>query len=83
MTVPYLQFMGGYWIRNFLPDPTEDFSLALDNGVKSLGGSFLGMSISQFSDFAKERLRLPLKFKMKGFGMLQATNHQFVKFLNM
>ena len=53
--------MGDYWLRHITPDLTLEFAKFVDKGVINLFQRCLGINIDSWSDFAKERMRLPIK----------------------
>ena len=65
-----LQFNAGdYWLWHLHPARTKNFATALNEHVLSLVQTFMGANIdTAWSDFARSRLALPIRFK--GMGIL-------------
>eukprot|EP00956_Cyclotella_meneghiniana_P039476 scaffold172501_cov56-Cyclotella_meneghiniana.AAC.1 len=62
------------------PARTENFATALDEHVLSLVQTCMGVNIdTAWSDFAKSRLALPIRFK--GMGIRGAADRRFSQFI--
>ena len=79
LTAICFQFMGDYWLRHVRPDYTEDFVRGIDDRVDQLFQMCNGIDTSSWSDFAKERIRLPIN--LKGCGLRQAVDWRYGKFV--
>jgi len=78
LTLVCFQNMGDYWLRHILPDYTEQFARDIDDGIRSLFQTCVGCDITRWSDFAKERIRLPICFK--GCRLQEAVDRRHGKF---
>ena len=79
LTVTCLQFMGDYWIRHVRPDLTKSFAEGIDAGVRKIFTHCVGVNTENWSDAAKERVRLPIRHK--GCGLRDAEDKRFGQFL--
>ena len=79
LTLVCFQFMGDYWLRHVRPDYTADFAHGIDQGVLSLVQTCVGVNIDTWSDFARERMRLPMR--LKGCGLREAADRRHAQFL--
>ena len=79
LTVVCLQFMGDYWLRHVSPDYTEEFSQKTDEGIHQLVETTIGMNTASWTEFARERLRLPIR--MKGCGLREAVDRRYGQYL--
>ena len=69
-----MQFMGDYWLRHIRPDYTEQFANELDEGIKKIFQSCVGINTDTWTDIAKEQMRLPIR--CKGLGLRQAVDRR-------
>ena len=79
LTVVCFQFMGDYWLRHIRPDFTEEFAASVDEGVNALFKMCAGINTDDWSNFARERMRLPIK--MKGCELRDSRDRRFGQFL--
>ena len=63
LTLVCCQHRGDYWLRHVRPDWTESFARGIDGGIQSLFETCAGISLDTWSDYAKERIRLPIRYK--------------------
>ena len=73
------QFRGDYWIRHIRPDFTSDFAKGIDEDIMSLFKTCAGMNMNDWSDFALERIRLPIK--ENGCGLRQAEDRRHGQYI--
>jgi hypothetical protein len=74
-----MQFMGDYWLRHIRPDYTEIFATELVDGIKKIFQSCVGIDFDAWTEIAKERMRLPIRFK--GLGLRQAADRRYPQYI--
>ena len=79
LSLACLQFMGDYWLRHCNPSLTSEFAQEIDAGVDDLFELCSGMDTSTWTATAKERFRLPIRFK--GCGLRQSDDRRHAQFV--
>ena len=74
-----LQFTGDYWLRHLRPDYTEEFATEIDAGIRKLLQACIGVNIDSWSDIAKERMRLPIRYK--GLGLRESVDRRHAQYI--
>jgi hypothetical protein len=79
LTLICMQFMGNYWLRHVCPDYTADFAQGLDKSIHTIFQMCIGIDINSWTDFAKERMQLLIRFK--GLGLQASFNRCHTQYI--
>ena len=71
--------MGDYWLWHVRPDWTEEFAQQIDEGIHRLVETTISMSTASWTEFARNRMRLPLR--MKGCGLREAVDRRHGQYM--
>ena len=71
--------MPDYWIRHKSPAVTDEFCRIVDKGLDDLVEKCLKFNFESFTDFTKERIRLPIK--LKGLGLRNSTERRYSHYM--